>query len=250
MQDNGRILAIHCHPDDAEFTCGGTLSLLRKKGYDVHIATMTAGNAGSHEESHFVTGGVRREEARKSAESIGAHYYCLEVDDLCVDVTDFLRRRVTGLIRMVDPFLIIAPPPEDYMFDHENTSRLVRDATFCAPIPLYGAQGSYPGASTLPYLYYTSPTSGHDQYGHFVEMPIIIDITTAIETKKAMLACHASQREWLRLKHGMDEYIESALAWSAETGKSACCAYAEGFRQYLGPYYPNDDILSQILRKE
>jgi LmbE family N-acetylglucosaminyl deacetylase len=36
-----RVLAIFAHPDDVELMCAGTLSLLKKKGWEIHIATMT-----------------------------------------------------------------------------------------------------------------------------------------------------------------------------------------------------------------
>lgn len=247
MKDNGRVLAVGAHPDDVEFTCGGTLALLSRKGYQVHIASMTAGNGGSQEKTAFEIGNIRRREAEQAAAVIGAKYYCLEIDDLCIDVCTRLRRKVTGLIRLVDPFLVICPPLEDYLFDHENTGRLVRDATFCAPVPLYAAFGTSGATAEPPYLYYTAPAAGRDNSGQFVKLPTLIDITQVIDTKKAMLACHASQRNWLRAKHGMDEYIESGMAWSAETGKLAGVSYAEGFRQHLGPFYPHDDILKHIL---
>ena len=247
MEDNGRVLAICSHPDDIEFMCGGTVALLAEKGYEVHAATMTAGNGGSQEMTAFEIGDTRRQEAVDAAAVIGAKYYCLEVDDLCIDVTDLLRRKVTGLIRLVDPFLIICPPLEDYLFDHENTAVLVRDASFCAPVPLYGAFGGAKATAGLAYLYHGAPASGYGNDGQFVRLPTVIDISRVIETKKKMLACHASQRGWLRAKHGMDEYIDSGLAWSAETGKPHGHAYAEGFRQHLGPFYPHDDVLLKIL---
>jgi len=247
MKDNRRVLAVGAHPDDVEFSCGGTLALLRQKGYEVATATMTAGNGGSQELSTFDIGNTRRKEAAASAELIGAQYFCMEVDDLAVDVTPELRRKVTELIRTVDPFMIFCPPLDDYLFDHENTGRLVRDATFCANVPLYGSSAGKKATAGLANLYYCAPVTGYDNYGRFVKMPTVIDITSAIETKKQMLACHASQRNWLREKHGMDEYTESGLAWSAKTGELAGFTYAEGFRQHLGPFYPHDDILLNIL---
>ena len=38
---NKTVLGIFAHPDDAELMCVGTLSLLKKAGWDIHIATMT-----------------------------------------------------------------------------------------------------------------------------------------------------------------------------------------------------------------
>ena len=247
MQDNGKVLAIGAHPDDVEFCAAGTLSLLRKKGYEVALATMTPGNYGSQTLTAREIGDTRRREAAQAASLIGARYYCLEESDLCIDVTTRIRQKVTGLIRLVDPFLVLCPPLEDYLFDHENTGRLVRDAAFCAPVPLYPSSGSEQATAGVPYLYYFAPSSGHDRDGRWVRMPLVIDITSELETKKAMLACHASQREWLRALHNMDEYIHTAEQWSARTGRDAGFQYGEGFRQHLGPYYPHDNILLKIL---
>jgi LmbE family N-acetylglucosaminyl deacetylase len=247
MRESGRVLAVGAHPDDVEFCAAGTLSLLRKKGCEVTIATMTPGNYGSQQMSSREIADTRRREAARSAELIGAEYYCLEESDLCIDVNARQRQKVTGLIRQVDPLIVFCPPLEDYLFDHENTGRLVRDATFCAPVPLYPSSGSEKATNQLPYLYYFAPSSGHDNQGHWVKMPVIVDITSEMETKKAMLACHASQREWLRSLHHMDEYVRMAEEWSARTGRDAGLGHGEGFRQHLGPYYPHDNVLLKIL---
>ena len=47
MQDSKVVLSLLAHPDDAEFMCVGTLALLKQKGWQVHLATMTAGDCGS-----------------------------------------------------------------------------------------------------------------------------------------------------------------------------------------------------------
>ena len=62
-----------------------------------------------------------------------------------------------------------------------------------------------------------------------------------------MLACHESQRAWLRKHHGVDNLIDSMRAWSGEQGKRAGVAFAEGFRQHLGHSYPQNNLLSEVL---
>jgi LmbE family N-acetylglucosaminyl deacetylase len=57
------VLAICAHPDDAEFSCAGTLLLLRTQGWDIHIATMTCGNCGSVEHDPNTIARTRRSEA-------------------------------------------------------------------------------------------------------------------------------------------------------------------------------------------
>jgi len=63
----------------------------------------------------------------------------------------------------------------------------------------------------------------------------------------AMLAAHASQRDWLLKHHGMDHYVQSMRDWSAQRGRQAGVAFAEGFRQHLGHSYPQDNLLGQLL---
>jgi hypothetical protein len=65
--------------------------------------------------------------------------------------------------------------------------------------------------------------------------------------KLGMLARHASQREWLRAHHGMDEYLESARRHAAHRGAQAGVGFAEAFVQHRGHAYPQDDLLAQLF---
>ena len=79
------VLSVLAHPDDAEFLCAGTLiRLLREHGWEVHIASMTAGDCGSAEYSAEEISRIRREEGARAAAIVGAHYHCLEEPDLRV----------------------------------------------------------------------------------------------------------------------------------------------------------------------
>ena len=42
-----RVLAFMAHPDDAEILCAGTLIRLAQSGWEVHVATVAAGDCGS-----------------------------------------------------------------------------------------------------------------------------------------------------------------------------------------------------------
>ena len=106
-----RILAIHAHPDDIEILCAGTLALLKQKGCEIVIATMTAGDKGSAELGPEEIANVRRNEAKASAEMLGAEYMCLEFHDLCIDNDDASRKRVTEAVRRAHPDLVITAPP-------------------------------------------------------------------------------------------------------------------------------------------
>ena len=62
-----------------------------------------------------------------------------------------------------------------------------------------------------------------------------------------MLACHESQRAWLRKHHGVDNLVGSMREWAAAQGRAAGVPFAEGFRQHLGHSYPQDNVLGTLL---
>ena len=243
-----RVLAAMAHPDDLEFLCAGTLMRLREAGFEVHVATMTPGDKGTADRSREAIAAVRREEARKGAASLGAaSCTCLEFADLEILFDAPARRRVAGLLRRVDPEVVFTLSPDDYMFDHTITSMLVRDACFNASVPNADAEGGHPPASRVPYLYYCDPVGGHDAYGAPAILSCLVDISAQVGKKTAALACHASQREWLRRQHGVDDYLESMRRHGARRGAAIGVAFAEGFRQHRGHPHPADDLLARVL---
>jgi N-acetylglucosamine malate deacetylase 1 len=252
MSSLPRVLAIHAHPDDVELQCAGTLWRLKELGCPITIATMTPGDLGSAELPPEEISRVRRGEAQRSAEMLGADYVCLEFRDLSIVVDNDSRRRVTEVLRKSRAEIVITAPPVDYMSDHEMTSRLVRDACFAAPVPHYLTQQWDPAAplARIPHLYYVDPIEGIDYFGRAQEYEFIIDISSTIEQKLAMLACHASQRDWLRRQHGLDEYLDGCRRWSAERGRLIGKPYGEAFRQHNGHPYPHDHVLGSLLGVE
>lgn len=247
-EKNNRVLAILPHPDDMELLCAGTLIRLRAQGLEIHVATMTPGDKGSATLSPVEIAAIRREEARKGAEAVGAvSYRCLEFTDVEIVFDNPSRRKVAALMRQIDPFLVFTTPPADYMFDHEITSQLVRDACFNAPMRNYATDGGEPPASGVPTLYYTDAIEGHDLYGEPSRVTCIVDISKEIEQKTDALKCHDSQRSWLQKQHGMDNYIESMKTWSRLRGSQIQAAYGEAFCQHRGHPYPQEDILATLL---
>jgi LmbE family N-acetylglucosaminyl deacetylase len=244
-----RILAIHAHPDDLELQCAGTVALLKQKGHHVVMANMTPGDKGSAELGPEEIAAVRRQEAQDSAKLLGVECLCLEFRDLEIDINHDARRRVTEVLRKTQPDIILTAPPIDYMSDHEMTSRLVRDACFCAAVPNYvtGQWDPAPITKKIPALYYVDPVEGTDWFGNQVPYDFVVDITSTMDLKLQMLACHKSQREWLRRQHGMDEYLDSCRRHAEQRGKEAGYQYGEAFRQYKGHPYPHENLLLQAL---
>jgi LmbE family N-acetylglucosaminyl deacetylase len=247
------VLAVMAHPDDIEFTCAGTLALLGQAGWRVHLATMTAGDLGSMTLPRKEISRIRRGEAEKSASLLRASYTCLEFDDLTIVYAPESKRRVCGLLRKLRPDLVITHSPEDYMSDHTETPRLVREAAFASTIPNWTA--SLNGRTALPSeripaILYADPIENIDALGRRVKAVLVVDITPVIGLKERMLACHDSQRSWLRAQHGEDEYLQSMRRWGADRAKDfrkRSVKYAEGFTPHRGHGFPKEDLLTAAL---
>lgn len=246
MVMNKIALACMAHPDDAEFTCGGTLALLHQRGWEIHIATMTPGDCGSDQLSAEEISEIRRAEAASAAAVLQGQYHCLECRDGFISYDRPAITTTVALIREVRPTVIFAHAPHDYLIDHEVSSALVRNAAFFAGVPNL-TTGALAPFRPVPYLYYADPVEGKDLFGVPVEPTTVVDTTSVIEVKARMLACHASQREWLLKQHGMDEYIDAMKTMGRQRGELIGTAYAEGFRQHLGHGYPQDNLLADEL---
>jgi LmbE family N-acetylglucosaminyl deacetylase len=244
------VLAIHAHPDDVEILAGGTLALLAGAGHRITIVSMTPGDCGSAEMSSDEIAAIRRKEAAAAAARIDAVYRCAEFRDLAIYSDDPSRRRVVELLRQINPDVVLTSSPIDYMCDHEATSALVRDACFAAPARNFATSdaNAAPPIPKIPHLYFMDPIGGEDRDQTPVAPDFFVDISSSFETKKKMLAEHASQRQWLLKHHGMDDYIETMERWTREMGRRAGVEFAEGFRRYKGHPYPQEELLGEMLR--
>jgi len=249
MSTRKTILAVHAHPDDVEILAGGTLAQLSAAGHRVVIVSMTPGDCGSAEHAPEEIAAIRRREANQAAGHIGAEYRCAEFRDLAIFNDDGSRRRVTEVLRQARPDIVLTAAPVDYMCDHEATSSLVRDACFGVSAPNYATRAPSPAPvlPAIPHLYFMSPLGGVDRENRPVAADFYVDIAATFEIKRAMLAEHASQREWLRRQHGMDDYLLSMERWAREMGHRAGVAFAEGFRHYRGHPYPETALLEELL---
>jgi LmbE family N-acetylglucosaminyl deacetylase len=244
---SGRKIALACmaHPDDAEILCAGTLIRLADQGWDIHIATMTAGDCGTTTETPWAISARRVEEARQAAALIGGHYRCLGESDGLVVYDKPTLRKAYDLFRDVGPSLVFTHAPKDYMMDHEVTSLVVRAASFAYAAPNISTHPLREG-SAVPYLYYCDPLEATDPLGAIVLPTTWVDITAQLDRKVKMLTCHASQRAWLLAYHGIDEYVESMKRQAAMRGGEVGTAAAEAFVQHRGHAYPKNDILAEL----
>ena len=57
------VLSFLAHPDDAEILCAGTLIRLKEAGWEIHIATATAGDCGTMDRNRWDISSIRTQEA-------------------------------------------------------------------------------------------------------------------------------------------------------------------------------------------
>ena len=240
-------LSLLAHPDDAEILCAGTLIRLAKAGWEIHIAAVAAGDCGTTTLTREAIAAQRKQEGIAAAAKIGATYHCLEEPDVQVVFDRSTNRKAIDLLRRIAPTLLFTHPRLDYMSDHEQTHLMARSAAFAYAAPNASELPLIPG-SAIPWLYYCDPVTGRDPYtDEWVAPSTRINITEQIDRKAEMLACHASQREWLRAHHGMDEYIDAMRRHSADRGRERGVAFAEGFIQHRGHPFPQSDILKELF---
>jgi N-acetylglucosamine malate deacetylase 1 len=218
-----KILAIGAHPDDAELLCAGTLALYTMMGNEVFICHVCDGNKGSNVYASEELAKIRRKEAIDSADIIGATSIWGGVSDGEVVLDLETRVKIMDVIRQADPDLVITHSPNDYHSDHNNTSKLVFEATYLANLGLWKTK--YPPSTKLPYLYYMDTIAGVN----FIPSEYV-DIEKTIDTKIEMMGKMESQLGWLKDMHNCDaaDFIKTIAKFR---GFQAGVPFAEAFAQ-------------------
>lgn len=244
------VLAFGCHPDDIEFMMAGTLLLLRKAGCTLHYMNPANGSCGTSKHSREGIVGIREKESRSAASYVGAVFHPSLVDDVEVFYTGELTRRVTAVIRQVKPNIMLLLSPQDYMEDHMNSVRVGFTAAFCRGMVNYVSDPPVSATSQKVTLYHALPYGLTDILRRTIEPDFFVDVSSVMERKKEMLACHESQKAWLDESQGIDAYLQTMQEMSAEVGRmSGKFEYAEGWRRHshLGFCDQDDDPLREIL---
>jgi LmbE family N-acetylglucosaminyl deacetylase len=227
------VLAIAAHPDDIEFVMAGTLCLLRDAGWWIHYLNLSTGNLGSVGRSQAETTRVRGREAHAAAKLLGATWHPPLCNDLEIFYDDRTLRRLCAIVREVRPQVILTHSPQDYMEDHMNTARLAVTAAFAREAPNYRTVPSRKATSSPVTIYHASPHGLRDGLRRRVPPGAFVDTTTVHDRKRAALACHASQQQWLDATQGMASYVRTMDEFSRALGKlSRKFRHAEGWRRH------------------
>jgi LmbE family N-acetylglucosaminyl deacetylase len=244
-----RVFAIAAHPDDIEFMMAGTFLLLGQAGYELHYLTLADGGCGtqSHDAQTIVQ--IRRQEAQDAARFAHAIYHESLTADLEIFYERDTLRRLAALVREVAPEIILTQSTQEYMEDHMNTTRLVLTAAFARGMPNFSVIPPQPAIDQPVTVYHALPYGLRDPLRRRVRPGLFVDITEVQAAKRAMLALHRSQHDWLAApgSQGLDSCLRVMERMAQEVGELAhqaghpACAYAEGWTRHLHLGYCTPD---------
>jgi N-acetylglucosamine malate deacetylase 1 len=236
-------IAIGAHPDDIEFYMAGTLVLLQLAGWEIHYLNVANGCCGSVQYDANKTRIVRRAEARRAARVLGAHFHASLCNDMEIFYELKLLRRLAAVIREVKPGIVLTHSPVDYMEDHTNTCRLVVSAAFAHAMPNFRSVPPRPTAEYDVTIYHAVPHSLRDPLRRLVVPEAFVNTATTQVAKRAALAEHKSQQNWLEASQGLDSLGAKVDEMARATGKlSKKFKFAEGWRRHLHYGFSATDI--------
>jgi LmbE family N-acetylglucosaminyl deacetylase len=243
-------LAIVAHPDDVEFFMAGTLLLLKDAGVDIHLWNLCSGCYGSMVHSYDDIKRIRLAEAEAAAHSVGAQILPPIADDLTLFYDAPTIARVSAGIRRVRPDIILTHPPLDYMEDHMTTCRLAVTAAFTREMPNYTSQPAEQPYAGEVVIYHSMPAGLKTGLREPVESELYVDVGSVLARKRAMLAHHESQNQWLDATQGMNSYLNSMEDMTRQMGTlSGAFEAAEGWRRHLHLGFAAEDAdpISDVL---
>ncbi len=243
------VLAIHAHPRDAEFFCGGTLKLLKDEGYNINIANMTAGGLRGTNSTECQTIINRKKEATKVAELLDADYFCLDQRDGFLFDNEKIRIQTIELIRTVQPSIVITHLPNSLNISHRITSQIVGIACELSGLPNFTSKSDY--LKFMPSLYYSGNLFSYEDKSCFnISKPcFFVNISNSMEDKLTYLEQHKSQIEVNHNVRSNQESLDNIKRINNEMGKSVKCEYAEAFWQHFDNSLNNNTIVQDVLKE-
>lgn len=188
-----RLLLVMAHPDDAEFSAGGLMTLWHRAGHQIKILCLTNGNAGHHLMTREETAVRRLQEASQAAAAVNAELEIWSEDDGRLSPSIALREKLIGAVRNFAPDVILTHRTADYHPDHRAAAQLVKDSAYLLQVPAIAPE--HPPLKKMPSILLAYDNFSDPRPFRF---DWVIDTSGVQDEVVAMLACHASQVfEWL-----------------------------------------------------
>jgi len=228
-----RAMSIHAHPDDQEFTVGGTLAKWARAGTAIVTVCITRGTGGSNkftpkDMTRQALGPIRETEQRNACRVLGVtDTWFLDYEDGMLQATIALRRDLARLIRSFRPDAVLCGDPTVRYYGstylNHPDHRAAADAALDAVFPSAGTRLIFPELLTEG----LEPHEVREVYIHGAERSdTYVDISTTLDVKLAALREHRSQMgEW--------DPKDFIVEWAKEQGVRAGLEAAESYRRMV-----------------
>jgi len=226
-----RILCISAHPDDNEFTIGGSVARWAREGRHVTFCLVTTGGAGVNEHTPSSDGliPIRERETHAAARILGVKdVVFLGYVDGMLEPTLAMRRDLTRVIRRVRPDVVVCSDPTVRFYGNEYMNhpdhRAVASAALDAVFPSSETSAIFPELLA-------EGLKAHKVKQVFIagalDPDVFVDIGATLATKCRALKAHRSQV-------GKGEWVEQLLtAWALRDGKRGGVRHAEAFKRMV-----------------
>jgi len=195
MADKRNILVVSAHAADFVWRAGGAIALYAERGYGVRIICLSYGERGESARLWRQDGAnledikdVRRDEAGRAAEVLGADVVFLDAGDYPLNATDELVDAVVKEFRDCRPEVVLTHALADpYNFDHPMAAEITLKCRVYAQALGYPAPGDVIGA---PPVFLFEPHQP-EQCGFKVD--VLLDITPVFDKKRGAMEIMGAQ---------------------------------------------------------
>ena len=225
FQEPRRALVVMAHPDDIEFTCGGTTAALADDGWEVTFCLVTSGDKGSKDPnlSPADLAALREAEQQAAAAELGVQRCIfLRWPDGFVEDGPELRGALVRVVREVRPELLITW--DGYRGFNHRDHRTVGIAALDAVFPLARNPNTYAeqiGGGLEPHRVNTVLLAGAREPNYWV------DVSEQLERRVDALFRHATQVQALN-RGEMAKRMAQRQQRAAAEGR---VPWAEAFRR-------------------
>ena len=220
-----RVLAIIAHPTYAVCQCGGTLINHVKKGDEVFIVSLTAGERMTNLISEEDMAATNKKELSAAGKVIGVkETRILSITD--TEIVDSIDNRylVNDVIREIKPDIIITHWGKDSHPDVQGTAQLVAAATmFCQLTQGPWVKNYAPHKVGRVYAFEIAG------YSRNYEPDVLVDVSDVLEQKKKAMLCFQSHIA-TDCKGDTDRFMDLVLIASRRWGFEPGVEYAEPYR--------------------
>jgi LmbE family N-acetylglucosaminyl deacetylase len=237
MADNAnapRVLCVYAHPDDVEFSFGGTVAEWTSHGSEVHYVCVTDGSAGHNAPgwTREAIAEIRQREQRDAAAVLGVtDVVFLGYPDGSLEVTLGLRRDLTREVRRLRPDRVVTLDPTVQFvarrYVNHPDHRAVGEAMMAVVNPDAPSRPQFPELLEEGLEPFEIPELWLPSWD-VQEADEIVDIGATIETKIASLQAHVSQLENM----GVDDIGPVVRERAQALAKDRDFEYGEAFKVF------------------